>query len=184
MYTNTRLYKGHSLIKKLDNYTVLDIETTSLDSLNGEILEISAIKVKNKKEQERFSQIIKTRENIGYFTTKLTGITNEMVLKEGQELTEVLHNFKNFLGEDIIVGHNVNFDINFIYDSMKENIDEYLTNDFVDTLRISKKVLPNLKHHKLDTLIEYFNLTKRNEHRALNDCVLTNKVYIELEKLF
>ena len=70
------------------------------------------------------------------------------------------------------------------YDSMKENSDEYLTNDFVDTLRISRRVLPNLKHHKLDTLIYYFNLTKRNEHRALNDCVLTNQVYIELEKLF
>ena len=45
MYNN-RIYKGHSLIKKLDNYTVLDIETTSLDSFYGEILEISAIKKK------------------------------------------------------------------------------------------------------------------------------------------
>lgn len=184
MYKNTRIYKGQSLIKKLNNYTVLDIETTSLDSFNGEILEISAIKVRDKKEVDTFSQLIKTREDIGYFTTQLTGITNEMVLREGKELTEVLYNFKDFLENDIIVGHNVNFDINFIYDNMKENINEYLTNDFVDTLRISRKVLPNLKHHKLDTLINYFNLTKRNEHRALNDCVLTNQVYIELEKLF
>ena len=183
MYNN-RIYKGHSLIKNLDNYTVLDIETTSLDSFYGEILEISAIKVRDKEEVDTFSQLIKTKEDIGYFTTQLTGITNEMVLKDGKELVDVLQNFKDFLGKDIIVGHNVNFDINFIYDSMKENSDEYLTNDFVDTLRISRRVLPNLKHHKLDTLIDYFNLTKRNEHRALNDCVLTNQVYIELEKLF
>ena len=183
MYNN-RIYKGHSLIKKLDNYTVLDIETTSLDSFYGEILEISAIKVRDKEGVDTFSQLIKTKEDIGYFTTKLTGITNQMVLKDGKELVDVLQNFKDFLGKDIIVGHNVNFDINFIYDSLKENLDEYLTNDFVDTLRISRRVLPNLKHHKLDTLIDYFNLTKRNEHRALNDCVLTNQVYIELEKLF
>lgn len=51
-----RLYKGHSLIKKLNDYTVLDIETTSLDSFTGEIVEISAIKVRDKKEVETFSK--------------------------------------------------------------------------------------------------------------------------------
>lgn len=87
-----------------------------------------------------------------------------------------LRNFRN----DIIIGHNVNFDIDFIYDSMVDNLGEYLSNDYIDTLRISRKLLPELKHHKLDNLIDYFNLAKRNEHRALNDCVLTNQVYINL----
>lgn len=177
-----REHKGNSLIKDLDNYVVLDIETTSLDSYYGEILEISAVKVRNKKEVEYFSELIKINNEVGYFTTRLTGITNEMMLNEGKELKEVLQNFKKFLGDDIIIGHNVNFDINFIYDSMQDNLDEYLSNDYIDTLRISRKILPNLKHHKLDDLIDYFNLTKRNEHRALNDCVLTNQVYINLVK--
>ena len=178
-----RLYKGNSLIRKLDDYTVLDIETTSLDSFSGEIVEISAIKVRNRKEVDSFSKLIKTKNEIGYFTTRLTGITNEMVEKQGSELVDVLQEFKNFLDNDIIVGHNVNFDINFIYDNMEENLNEYLSNDFVDTLRISRKVLPNLRHHKLDDLIRYFNLTRRNEHRALNDCILTNQVYINLAKM-
>lgn len=178
-----RLYKGNSLIRKLDDYTVLDIETTSLDSFSGEIVEISAIKVRNRKEVDSFSKLIKTKNEIGYFTTRLTGITNEMVEKQGSELVDVLQEFKNFLDNDIIVGHNVNFDINFIYDNMEENLNEYLSNDFVDTLRISRKVLPNLRHHKLDDLIRYFNLTRRNEHRALNDCILTNQVYMSLAKM-
>lgn len=178
-----RLYKGHSLIKNLNDYTVLDIETTSLDSFHGEILEISAIKVRNKEEINYFSELIRTNEELGYFTTNLTGITNEMMLKEGKELEEVLQNFKKFLGDDIIVGHNVNFDINFLYDNMEEHINTYLSNDYVDTLRIARKVLPNLRHHKLDDLITYFHLTQRNEHRALNDCILTNQVYIKLSKM-
>lgn len=103
-----------------------------------------------------------------------------MIEQEGKDLVYVLYEFKKFLGNDIIIGHNVNFDIDFIYDSMVDNLGEYLSNDYIDTLRISKKVLPELKHHKLDNLIDYFNLTKRNEHRALNDCVLTNQVYINL----
>lgn len=178
-----RIYKGHSLLQDVGDYTVVDIETTSLDSFHGEILEISAIKVRNKKEIDNFSELIKTNEEIGYFTTNLTGITNEMMLKEGKELEEVLQNFKAFLGNDIIVGHNVNFDINFLYDNMEEHIDTYLSNDYVDTLRVARKVLPNLRHHKLDDLITYFHLTKRNEHRALNDCVLTNQVYIRLSEM-
>ena len=63
---------------------------------------------------------------------------------------------------------------------MVDNLGEYLSNDYIDTLIISRKLLPELKHHKLDNLIDYFNLAKRNEHRALNDCVLTNQVYINL----
>lgn len=150
---NSRIYKGRGLIKVLENYTVLDIETTSLDCYRGEILEISAIKVRNQQETEYFSELIKIHNKVGAFTTKLTGITNEMILKEGKELVLVLKNFKDFLGDDIIVGHNVNFDINFIYDSMKKNLGRNLTNDYVDTLRIARKVLPHLKHHKLDDLL-------------------------------
>lgn len=103
-----------------------------------------------------------------------------MIEQEGKDLVYVLYEFKKFLGNDIIIGHNVNFDIDFIYDSMVDNLGEYLSNDYIDTLRISRKLLPELKHHRLDNLIDYFNLTKRNEHRALNDCVLTNQVYINL----
>ena len=161
---NSRIYKGRGLIKVLENYTVLDIETTSLDCYRGEILEISAIKVRNQQETEYFSELIKIHNKVG-------------------ALVLVLKNFKDFLGDDIIVGHNVNFDINFIYDSMKKNLGRNLTNDYVDTLRIARKVLPHLKHHKLDDLIKYFNLVERNEHRALNDCILTNQVYIRLGEL-
>lgn len=179
-YFNQRIYKGKSLIKNISDYTVIDIETTSLDSLAGEILEISAVKVINKKVVDTFSKIIKVNEKIGLFTTNLTGITNEMVLKEGENLKDVLSAFSNFLEDDIIIGHNVNFDINFLYDSMEENLGEALTNDYIDTLRLSRKVLPYLDHHRLDDLIDYFNLNKRNLHRALNDCILTNEVYLNL----
>ena len=180
MAYSDRIYKGNSLIKNLNNYTVLDIETTSLDSYYGEILEISGIKIRDKKTIDTFSEIIKIKDEVGPYTTMLTGITNEDVEKQGKEIITVLKDFKDFLSTDIIVGHNVNFDINFIYDSMKENLGEYLINDYVDTLRLSRRLLPNLKHHKLDDLIQYFNLNKRYEHRALNDCILTNQVYIKL----
>ena len=82
---NCRIYKGHSLVEDVGDYTVVDIETTSLDSFHGEILEISAIKVRNKEEVDHFSELIKTNEELGYFTTNLTGITNEMMLNKASK---------------------------------------------------------------------------------------------------
>ena len=103
-----------------------------------------------------------------------------MILNEGEDLIDVLIAFSNFIENDIIIGHNVNFDINFLYDSMEENLGEALTNDYIDTLRLSRKIHPTLAHHRLDDLIEYFNLNTRSLHRALNDCILTNEVYLNL----
>lgn len=174
-----RINKGKSLIANLDNYTVVDIETTSLDSRDGEILEISALKVRNKKVVEEFSKLIRVSE-VGAFTTHLTGITDEEMREHGEDINLVLTEFLAFLGDDIIVGHNVNFDINFIYDNLKDKLGLYLTNDYVDTLRLSRLLLTNLPHHRLDDLINYFNLETRSEHRALNDCLLTNQVYLNL----
>ena len=98
----------------------------------------------------------------------------------GEDIDIVLNDFLTFLGDDIIIGHNVNFDINFIYDNLKDKLGLYLTNDFVDTLRLSRILLSFLPRHRLDDLISYFNLEERSEHRALNDCILTNQVYLKL----
>ncbi len=171
-----KIKKGSSLIEDLDNYTVVDIETTGLNWNFNKILEISALKVRNKKVVEEFSKIINPHEPIPYFIKRLTGITDDMVAN-ALELESVLKDFKEFLKEDIIVGHNVNFDINFLNNSFKKVLGESLTNDYIDTLRIARKLLPDLYHHKLDDLIQYYGITARNQHRALNDCVLTNQVY-------
>lgn len=182
MYKNIkRELKGKSLIEDLNNYTVVDIETTGMSWNFSKILEISAIKVRGKEIIDEFSELINPHEPIPYFIKNLTGITDEMVC-DALELDEVLLKFKDFLREDIIVGHNVNFDVNFLYDNFLNVLNEPMQNNFVDTLRISRKLLPELEHHKLDNLTQYYNIKARDKHRALNDCVLTNKVYIDMCK--
>lgn len=176
-----RELKGKSLIEDLNNYTVVDIETTGMSWNFSKILEISAIKVRGKEIIDEFSELINPHEPIPYFIKNLTGITDEMVC-DALELDEVLLKFKDFLREDIIVGHNVNFDVNFLYDNFLNVLNEPMQNNFVDTLRISRKLLPELEHHKLDNLTQYYNIKARDKHRALNDCVLTNKVYIDMCK--
>lgn len=178
---NIRENKGNSLLELPDNYTVIDIETTGLDSSLDDILEISAVKVRNNTITDSFSSLVHYAEELPEFITELTGITNDMV-KDAPSLDIVLNNFYNFIGNDILIGHNVNFDINFLYDNLKKNANKYLSNDFVDTLRLARKVIKELDHHRLSDLLSYYKIDNSNQHRALADCNYTLEIYNNLKK--
>ena len=176
-----RKNKGKSLILLPDSYTVFDIETTGLDSTYDEIIEIGALKIRDNKIVEQFSYLIKPKFPIDEFITELTGITNEMV-SDAPSINEVLPKFLEFIDNDILVGHNVNFDINFIYDNLiKLNYKEGLANDFVDTLRLSRKILNELNHHRLKDLADFYGINDIGSHRSIKDCEITNEVFNNLK---
>lgn len=166
--SSERKKKGKSLIAFPDSFIVLDIETTGLNSTFCEIIEVSALKVDNGNIIEKFSTLIKPDDEVEDFITELTGITNEM-LETAPKFQDIEKDLRNFLGNEIIVGHNVNFDINFLYD----NFSEPLTNNFVDTMRISRKILPELTHHRLKDLSDYYKIDYSKAHRAEQDCLIT-----------
>ena len=143
-----RKWKGHSLLKWAEDYVLVDIETTGLSPTYNDIIEIGAIKVKGNEIVDTYESLIKIEEPLSPFITHLTGITDKM-LEKGKEREEVLQEFIEFAGEDILIGHNVNFDINFLYDKCEKYIDTYLTNDFIDTMRLARKILPNSPNYQL-----------------------------------
>lgn len=176
-----RTLKGKSTTDLLSDYIIFDIETTGLDSSYDEVIEIGAIKVKNNKIVSKFNSLVKPKNEIDEYITELTGITNEMV-KDAPTIEEILPDFMNYIGNDILIGHNVNFDINFIYDNLYRNKFDVLTNDFIDTMRISRKLLPELPHHRLIDLAKYFKIDSTNNHRSLKDCEITMNVYENLKE--
>ena len=171
--------KGKSLVEVPNNFVVFDIETTGLDPMFDEIIEIGAIKVKDGKVIDTFSTFIKPEYKISEFITELTGITNDMV-KDAPKIEEILPKFITFIKDDILVGHNVNFDINFIYDNLVKLEQEPLKNNFVDTLRLSRRLLPNLQHHRLVDLTEYYKINNSGSHRAIRDIEMTLEVFKKL----
>ncbi len=182
MEANFREFKGNSLIEIPNEYVAFDIETTGLDSMYDEIIEIGAIKVENGKEMDRFNTLIKPVCKINEFITELTGITNQMV-ESAPTINEVLPEFMKFIGQSIILGHNVNFDINFIYDNLVREKMCPISNDFIDTLRLSRKLLPELNHHRLSDLAQYYNIDVEGSHRGLRDVSITIEVYNNLVSL-
>ena len=105
------------------------------------------------------------------------------MVKDAPTIEEILPDFMNYIGNDILIGHNVNFDINFIYDNLYKNKFDVLTNDFIDTMRISRKLLPELPHHRLIDLAKYFKIDSTNNHRSLKDCEITMNVYENLKEI-
>lgn len=173
-----RTHKGHSIISFPDIYTVIDIETTGLDSEYCEIIEMSALRYSKGTLVGSFSTLVKPEEPIDEFITDLTGITNDMV-SDAPCIKSAINSFLNFIGDDILVGYNVNFDINFLYDVLLEQCDTYLSNSFVDVMRLSKKLLPDLKNHKLVTVASYYKINNIS-HRSYADCETTNACYLSL----
>ena len=164
----SRPNKGRSLISMPDTYTVIDIETTGLDSRFCEIIELSALRYSNGSLIDSFTTLVKPAEPIDDFITDLTGITNDLV-SDAPAISDAIKNFYNFVGSDILVGYNVHFDINFIYDVLQDTHGLDFTNSFVDVMRFAKKLLPDLKNHKLETVADHYKVSSP-AHRSYADC--------------
>lgn len=184
--------KGESLIYLPKNYTVIDIETTGFDPKHDKIIEVGAIKIKEGNIIDTFQSLVKPNgfyyldndgnETFNYiddFITELTGITNEM-LHNVPKIEDVLPGFLNFIKDDILLGHNVNFDINFLYDVSIDKLNYKLQNDFVDLLRLSRKIYPEFKNHKLKTVATNLEISTENNHRSLRDCEITYECFSQL----
>ena len=176
-----REHKGKSLVSTENNYTAIDLETTGLDPNFDEIIDIGAIRYRNGNACEKFESLVKPENEIDDFITQLTGITNDMVA-DAPNIKSILPKFLQFLADDIIVGHNVNFDINFLYDACSNLLNYDFSNNFVDTMRLSRKLFPDLPNHKLSTLIQFFNIQGKNEHRALSDAMCASGCYEYMKK--
>lgn len=157
--------------KIIDDYCVLDIETTGLSAYYDEIIEIGILRVRNNEIVDRYSQLIHPEYVIDPFITSLTGITNEMVA-DMPSILDVKDDVLSFLGDYIIIGHNTSFDMNFL----NEAFGTELNNEYMDTMQFARKVYPELGHHRLSDLTVYLGLSN-NEHRALADCIATKELY-------
>lgn len=178
-----REYKGNSILDFIDNYVVVDIETTGFSPNVNEIIEIGAIKVENNEISETYHSLIKINELLPENIINLTGITDEMLRNEGISIESAITEFNKFIGQNIIVGHNVNFDINFLYDNYVKYTGNYISNDYLDTFKIAKMLVKDTYNHKLGTLAKKFDITYDTKHRALEDVYVTNEIYKKLRYL-
>ena len=165
------------IIKAVDNYVLFDLETTGLSSDTDAIVEISALRVIGGKVAEEFSTLVNPGMHIPYYASSVNGITDDMV-KDAPDIETALKAFIAFVGNSILVGHNIrNFDMRFIQRDAVRFFDKPLTNEYVDTLAVARRYLPELSSRSLEALAYHYGVSYEGAHRALADCHINKKVY-------
>jgi DNA polymerase-3 subunit epsilon len=155
---------------------VLDFETTGLSPDEARIIEVGAVRVRDGRITERFSQLMDPGIGLPYFITSLTGITEEML--EGQPTPEqVMPRLKAFVEDLPIVAHNASFDRRFFFSEM-ERARIRAVNPFICTVMLARRILQSSPCNKLGSLARMLGIDYgQNAHRALADAEVTAHVW-------
>jgi len=131
------------------------------------------VKFRNHEQVGVMNQLVNPLRTISARITSLTGISNNMVKNEPQ-IERVILQLIDFIGELPIVAHNASFDMGFLY-ALDDRIDVPRF-AVIDTLKLARKVIHATPNHKLTTLAQYLQL-EHHAHDALDDCLVTAKIY-------
>lgn len=167
----------HKILDSLSKYVAFDLETTGLDPEFDSIIECAAIRYDNGSEIERFHSLINPGFSVDEFVTDLTGITNKM-LDDAPKVEDVLPSLIAFMGDDVILGHNVMFDCRFI-----ESYGYELKNGYLDTMGLSRRLWPEFERHRLCDLRErLLDGENSTPHRGAEDAEITARCYERIKR--
>lgn len=180
----TRHYKGKNILADINDYTVFDLETTGLNVNTCEIIEIAAIKVRSGKIVDQFTSLVKPSLSVPSEITVFTGICDEMLV-DAPKIEDIIDDFIDFIGNDIILGHNIStYDSTIIYDICESLNMKHFSNDMLDTAQYARHCRIDVPNNKLTTLTKYLGIEHKNAHRALGDCIANHECYQKLKSLF
>ncbi len=169
--------KGKLIKNYVPDYVLYDLETTGISWKYDEVIEISAVKVVGGQVVDEFSELVNPGRRIPRAASAVNHITDDMVAK-APTFDFVLSKFLDFIGNSVLAGHNIqSFDMKFLYRDCEKYFGKTLTNDYVDTLLLCRSHLPQLPHHRLGDMAEYYGISSEGAHRALNDCRMNQKVF-------
>ncbi|MEF3695430.1 MAG: helicase C-terminal domain-containing protein [Candidatus Cloacimonadota bacterium] len=171
-----------SKVETLDsilNFVSLDIETTGLDTRKDEIIQIAAIRFVYGRKEAVFDTFVKPNRRVPTFIKALTHISEED-LKRAPSIEMVLPQLLSFVGESVIVGQNIAFDLDFIDENLIRTGKFPLKNQRWDTAEIGRVYLPFVNNHKLGTMCREFGIVLEHAHRADADAIATGELLCRL----
>lgn len=167
---------------KFNTFIAFDLETTGFAG-DDEITEIGAVKVVDGKIVGEFQELVNPKRKLSKIIVNVTGITDDM-LKNARTIEEVFIDFKEFIGDDILLGYNcISFDSRFIISAAKK-CNVTIDNQYFDVLKHVRNIKNRLGISKttLGVVSDYLQIQNPCAHRALADAITTAKVHLELKK--
>lgn len=168
---------------KKDNIIIFDVESTGVDVTEDEIIQIAAIKInKNGEVTKSFEKFLKNKKSVAS-SEHVHGFSDKFLKENGEDKEMVLKEFIDFSKGAIIVGHNVQFDINILTSELERlNLGNHKFKGFYDTLDIYRRFHPNTVNHKLETLSGIFKTNHKPSHDAMDDILATGELLVRAIK--
>jgi DNA polymerase-3 subunit epsilon len=157
-----------------ETFCIVDIETTGGKPTDSSIIEIAAVKIKNRQVVDTFDHLVYTKE-IPSTIEELTGIYTKDV-QNARRCEDVLGEFKIFLSDSIFVAHDIKFDYNFISFYLKKYSLGELKNRKLCTIQLAKKTI-KAQRYGLKYLNEELQINHSGFHRAYQDVLTTKEVF-------
>ncbi|GAW92434.1 3'-5' exonuclease [Calderihabitans maritimus] len=170
---------NHNLPLQKARFVVIDIETTGFYPEAGdEIISLGAVVIENGeiRRDQVFHQLVNPGRSIPAVVTELTGISDEMVADQ-PSIQEILPDFLEFIGDAILVGHVVDFDLHFINKELEEHFGFTLPHVVLDTRVLAGGLLPSAGDRSLDNLCRLYNIPAEGRHTALGDALITARLF-------
>ncbi len=160
-------------------YSVLDVETTGLTPRYNGVIEIGIVKVRGLKIVDKYSSIINPGRPIPYYISEFTGITDDDTYN-APLFEDIADDILRFISGSVFVAHNLSFDRSFINKEFLMIEREKPANPQLCTLKLAKRIYPELKSKSLGSLSQHLNVKLLNAHRALPDAEATAHVLIKM----
>lgn len=167
------------LLKDLD-FVVVDVEATGAKTPPNRLIELGAYRIRGGMIADKFSSLVNPEIPIPRFVAALTGISNDMV-KRAPVFAELAPQLLDFVSDSVLVAHNAPFDTSFLNHEISRVYPGHrMVNPHLCTVRLSRRTLPDLSNHRLDTIAHYFSIPIVSRHRAGSDALATAEIFLRL----
>jgi DNA polymerase-3 subunit epsilon len=166
-------------------FLVVDLETTGMKPEQARIIEVGAVEVNGFGFGRELASLVNPGTSIPYFITRLTGIHNGMMFN-APRLEEILPLLETMLRGRVLVAHNCRFDFAFLKEAWRRVFGRPLTVPALCTVKLSRRVYPELESHNLDFLAGYLKIKPDEDtgtkarHRALGDARITARALVKM----
>jgi DNA polymerase III subunit epsilon len=158
-------------------FVVIDLETTGTTPGQSRIIEVGAAKYRGGDCLGTFQTLVNPGCPVPPFVVVLTGITEGLVLP-APPIEAVLPSLLEFVGDSVLVGHNLRFDTSFLDAALAATGRPQLGHARVDTLALARLLLADeVPDRRLSTLARFFRTAAQPTHRALDDALATAGVF-------
>jgi DNA polymerase III epsilon subunit family exonuclease len=171
---------SHSrLLKDLD-FVVVDVEATGAKMPPNRLIELGAYRIRGARIVDKFVSLVNPEIPIPRFVAALTGISNEMV-KTAPVFAELAPRWLDFVSDSVLVAHNAPFDTSFLNHEISRVYPGHrMVNPHLCTVRLSRRALPSLNNHRLDTIATHFSIPIISRHRAGSDALATAEIFLRI----